>query len=255
MICIMLLTMNYVWLALLLLAIVLVRIDYIAGLFDRAYERMSNRAEVEISTDVKKARLIPLRDDRNLKTSARTLFFALLDEFRLAPSAELRNRAISEIRKEPDLFGPALDSALEGRLYQLRDRLQQKHPESIMLMTDLMNVLKGENQLMVRRLYSLVLDSALVSFFTYYPKALDPECRVAAVTADRIEGEVLINELETRERKLAALLRAEKVDPEVRAYAENCRQVVRIVLARLQAELPQPQPAAEASGESAEGSE
>jgi hypothetical protein len=219
--------MNYLWLGLVLIAVILVRIDYLLVLIDRLQQRVDQSQSVEIAADIKKNQLIPIEQDQNLKNSPRRMVLALLDEFLVTPTPALRKMLLEKINQHSNMFGVMVDPALEGKLIGLRDRIQQRNTESIILLADLLRSLSGENQLMIRKYFSLVMDHDLNLFFAHYPFQLDIECQVAGMTADALPPEEIVNELTIRARSIFKYLSQEKPEAQLRSFAQACLQVIR----------------------------
>lgn len=231
------------YLVILVVVILFTRIDYLLGLFDKASDRINNvPADVEVTGSVGKE-VIPVSQDRNLQRTTRDTLFALLEDFKTSPVADIRNRSMEILAKNPTMFNEKLDKELESRVFQWREHLNNNEPEVVNFMLDLLNVLKGENQEMVRRFFSLWMDINMEHFIAAYSRTKDSNCTIATTFGENIPEEEKVNEYVERLEFLNAYLAKEKNDPAHKALATNCALQLKVTVDRLAPPaLPQSEP-------------
>lgn len=215
--------------------IILVRIDLVLHTFDQLYDKYTKRGnETAPQTDVVIEReVISMKDDKTLAQGPRAIFFSLLEDFHQGPTKEKREKIIEIAKLNPTLFNDKLDKQLEATLYQLRDLLNQKNPEAIVLLVDFMNVLKVENLESVKRLFSLLIDIQIDYFIFYYSKTKDTNCMIISALADPLTDEEKLNLYYERTDALSAYLLKEKLDPIQKDFALRCQMVLKLQLDKL----------------------
>jgi hypothetical protein len=227
----MLLTMKYVWIV--VAVILIVRIDLILHTVDRAWEKFkSSPAEVR-SSDIPEARVLLPSSGATLTPSSRSLFFTLLEDYHLNPEQAVRQRVISELKKNPQLLGEKLDNDFEASIYRLRDLVQQKNADVSLLLVDLLDLTKGENHQMIRRFLTLIMDRDIEYFLKVYQKTNDVNCMIASLIADRLPDEERDQIMFERQDKLKSYLELEKKDPELQNLAEKCLMVLNLEVSKL----------------------
>lgn len=221
--------------ALILVVIVLfTRIDYIMGLFDSASEKLgSNQGGAEVSETITPRELIPVNKDLTLQKSKKETFFALLEDFHVAPTAEIRNRAMEILKANPTMFTQTLDKGLENNIFQWRDLLNNNEPEVINFLNELLVTLQGENQTLIKRFYALWMDINMDHFLAAYSRTKDSACSIATMFGDKIPEEEIVNEYVERQDILTAFLAREKIDPIQKQLATNCSLQLKIYLDKI----------------------
>jgi hypothetical protein len=246
--------MKYVWI--IVVVVVMVRIDFFISLIESTTSKISNsRApEMKVNDVGSNTEIISIKNDQSLKVSPRTKFLSMLEDFRIDSSALLRMQAIEHLKSHPQLFNDNLDKDLESRIYQWRDLLSQRNPETHYFLLDLLQYLKGENQNMVRRFYSLAMDIDLADFLTAYSKSKDTTCQIGVLVADSLPEDERFNELAARLTALESVLKKEKLDIGVKVMALRCEASIKLALDTMQlaaqtpaeavppAPLPEPSP-------------
>jgi hypothetical protein len=226
--------MKYVWI--LVVVVVMVRIDFFISLIESTTSKISKSTapETKVNEVVSDTEMISFKNDQSLKVSPRTKFLSMLEDFRIDASAALRSRAIEHLKSNPQLFNDNLDTDLESRIYQWRDLLSQRNPETHLFLLELLQYLKGENQNMVRRFYSLAMDIDLADFLTAYAKSKDTTCQIGVLVADPLPEDERFNELAERLTALEAVLKKEKLDTSIKFMALRCEASIKLVLAKMQ---------------------
>lgn len=221
--------------ALILVVVILfVRIDYIMGLFDSASERLaSNQGGAEVSETIAPRDVIPVTKDLTLQKSKKDTFLALIEDFQVAPTAEIRNRAMSILKENPAMFTQVLDKSLENHIFQWRDLLNNNEPEVVNFLIELEGTLQGENLSMLKKFFSLWMDINMEHFIAAYVRSKDTACSIATVFGDKIPEEEIVNEYVERQDALTAFLAKEKVDPKQRQLATNCSLQLKIIIEKL----------------------
>ncbi len=226
--------MKYVWI--LVVVVVMVRIDFFISLIESTTSKISKSTapEMKVNEVVSTTEMIPIKNDQALKVSPRSKFLSMLEDFRIDASATLRSQAIEHLKSNPQLFNDILDKDLESRIYQWRDLLSQRNPETHYFLLDLLQYLKGENQNMVRRFYSLAMDIDLADFLTIYSKSKDTTCEIGVLAADTLPEDELFNELAERLTALEVFLKQDKLDTGIKVMALRCEASIKLVLAKMQ---------------------
>lgn len=224
--------MKYV--VILVIVILFVRVDYILGLFDKANERFESRPATVPTEGIDNDRLIiSVKEDARLKQTPRKTFLSLLENFRVSPEAVVREKAITILKDHPTMFTSKLDVELEAQIFRLRDHLNNNEPETVTFLVDLMGILEGENQLLLKRFFSLWIEINLDNFLAAYARTKDTNCLVASMFGDNIPQEEKLNELYEREEKFNEFIKREKVDPKLTLLANNCLLVIGLEISKL----------------------
>jgi hypothetical protein len=227
---------------------IIVRIDFVLHLVEKGLQRAQREpTQVLTSDDVRPpSELISMDNDQALKATPRQNFLNFLSEFIANPDRSVRERAVEVLRSQPSMFGSKLDPVLENSIFSLRDLVPQKDPELGPLLMDLISLLQGENQMMVRRFLSLVMDQDLERFLMFYHKSADTNCVIATYIADDLNDDLKLNEFYEREEQFKAFLAKEKTDPILKNYANFCLTVLQLQIQKM---APPPATQTEASPE------
>lgn len=222
----------------------IVRIDFFLKFFERATGKFQAPAPIiqpaEVASDTI---LIPVSEDKLLKNSARKNFLSLLEDFHSDPVSEIRVKAINDLKATPEMFNETLDKDLEGTIFRWRDLLIQNNSEVTNFLVDLNQLLRGENQQLIQRIFSILMDLNLEAFIKAYSKTSDTNCMVAKIFGDPIPNEEKLNEFNEREKSLNTFLASDKIQPREREFANNCLLVVKVEISQLTTPLlPEAQP-------------
>lgn len=221
------------YIAAIVIVAIILRIDVIMRLFDKASDRFESRtpdiSEIDLS---EVTREIPA-GNQNLKQSPKNRFIGLLQTFRVTPDATYRSEAMALFKSHPTMFTEKLDPDLESALFEWRDLILQSSPELPEFLLELQGILKGENLETVTKLFAILLDQNLDLFLNSYIKTKDTNCMIATVVGDNIPDAEKVNELFDREKSLSEYLLREKVDPKLAAYVNSCLLVLRLHLAKV----------------------
>jgi hypothetical protein len=228
--------MKYV--LIIVVAAVILRIDFLVRTFDRARERFGGERPVMTAEEAsRKGDIVPMPDDPILKSSPRERFFLFMEYFKSSPG-EFRDKIVSELSTQPELFTEKLDPRLEGVIFSWRDLVSRDEKELPPLLLELMSKLKGENKEVIRRFFALIMDTQLETFLKFYSLSADASCLVGSVVADPVPELERYNILSERERALLAFIDREKVEPRLQEFARKCQVVVNLHLSKLSAPEP-----------------
>lgn len=218
----------------LVVIILFLRIDYLLGLFDKAAEKLSSSSQpAEVNETMSNRVLIPVAQDRSLKKTPRETFLALLEDFRTFPTVEIRLRAMSIFKESPTMFNQKLDQELESHVYRWRELLNNNEPEVVNFILDLLNILQGENQEMMKRFSSIWMDINMGQFISAWSRTKDTNCSIATTFGENIPEEEKINEYYERQDALKGYLQRQNLDPAHKALATNCLLQLTILLEKL----------------------
>ncbi len=223
--------MKYVLIA--AIVILAVRVDYWLGLFDKANENLGpTPVEVDTTGITNNREIVGIKQDLSLKQTPKETYLALLEDFRSSPSSQIREKAMMIFKENPTMFNQKLDVVLEASVFRWRDLLNNNDPEAVNFMLDLMNILQGENQFMMKRFFSLWMEINMEHFIAAYSRTRDTNCTIATLFGDSIPEEEKINEYYDREAALKTFLAKEKIEPAQKALATNCLLVLGIEIAK-----------------------
>lgn len=229
------------YLVVLIIVVVLVRIDVVLRLFDKASEKINSPApETQTSDPTSVHEVVSMSQDKTLKQTPRQVYLALLDDFHNNPTKEVRETAMAYFKSHPTMFNLTLDKELEMVVFRWRDLLNLNQPEVVNFLLDLLNVLQGENQEMIKRFFSLWMEIDMQNFLTAYSKTKDTNCMVATTFGDTIPEEEKLNEYIDREAAIAKILTNDKLDPTVRALATNCQLILNLQISKMAPPPPPP---------------
>lgn len=237
--------MKYIWI--LAAVIVLVRIDVLLNFFERNIDQFESPSPEILPADTPKSEIIPIKDDLTLKPQTREIFLSLLSNFRSIPDEDVRLRAMTILKQNPNIFSEKLDEDLEAAVFRWRDLLTQRNQEVIFFLTDLMNVLKGENLEMVKRMFSLLINIDYAEFMKFYSKSKDSNCMIITYLGDRLPEAEKYNELMDRMDDITSYLKNDKLEPSYRKYAESCQMVLKLHLDELRKKILPSTPAEEST--------
>jgi hypothetical protein len=211
---------------------ILVRIDVVLRLFDRATSYFNqNKATVVESKETKSSpAIVPVKDDRFIHQTPRARFINILETFGQIPDPTLREKAMEVFKASPTMFTEKLDPALESAVFSWRDLISQGSAELPPFLLDLLTILHGENKDMVTKFYSLIIDQNLPLFLSSYSKSRDINCLIVNVVGDRITEEEKRNVLYDREKALNEFSQSEKADPTQKRIADTCLLKLRTTL-------------------------
>ncbi len=222
------------YIALLVLIVFLVRIDFFMGLFEKFYRKVSPPTQEEISSDMRsKPDLIPVKKDVTLQQNPKINFLSLVEDFKTSPVAEIRLRAVTLIRENPTTFGQKLDTDLEAQIFGLRELVNKGEPELGHFIFELWPLLLGENQELLKRFMADWMDTNLAFFITTYARAKDLSCSIAKTFPYPLPEEEQLNQFYDREEMLNAFLSRDKLDPLQRELAQNCKLQVTLEIDKL----------------------
>jgi len=184
--------------------------------------------------------LISIRDDRSFARTPRLEFFTLLEDFHLRPNREIRDRIVEILKKNPGLFNTKLDKKLEAEIFKLTDLIYNKNSDFAYFLVDLTEHLQGENLEMIKRFFTIMMDSNLELFLKVYSKTKDTNCMLAKLMGHRFPPEELLNEFIERQELLDNFLSQEKIDPTIHLLAKSCQLVVNMEVSKLNPENESP---------------
>jgi septum formation topological specificity factor MinE len=222
------------YIAILAIVVLIVRVDYWLGLFDKAKDSFNkNPVEVQSSDINSDRKIIPVAEDRSLKQTNKEKFFALLEDFRITPDASVRERAMAILKSHPTMFGQKVDKDLEALVYRWRDLLINNEKELSNFMLDLMENLQGENLQVIRKFFSVWMEINMQHFIAAYSRSKDSNCMIATTFGDNIPEEEKLNELYEREEALKAIVNKDNLDNAQRLLATNCLMVLNLEISRI----------------------
>jgi hypothetical protein len=224
--------MKYV--LLIVLAAIILRIDFLVRTFDRLSARFGGERPVLTSEESeRRVEIVPLPEDPALKSSPRERFFIFMEYFKASPGKEFRDKIVAELGSNPELFGDKLDPRLEGVIFSWRDLILRDEKELPPLLLELQAKLKGENREVIRRFFALLMDTQLETFLTFYSRSADATCLVGTLVADPVPDRERFEILAERERALQAFVQREKVEPRLQDFAHVCVTQVNLQLSKL----------------------
>lgn len=216
------------------IVIFLVRIDFFLGQIEKATKRFTPAPpEIEATVVQPGRQLIPVSQDKSLKQSPREVFLSLLGSFRGSPDSSLRERAMEIFKSHPTMFSSKLDPELESQIFRWQELLHNNEPEVVPFLINLMNILQGENLLMLKRFFALWIDINLDNFLTAYIKTKDTNCMIITTFGHNIPEEEKLNEYYDREDALKEYLARPNIEPSQKALATNCLLVLGLEISKL----------------------
>lgn len=200
---------------------------------------MENRGPViEVSESKSDRNIISISQDQMLNTSPKETFFAFLDAFYSAPDPDIRMRAISWLKEHPKLFNQTLDKDLESKIFKWRDHLNNNNTEMVNFLLDLMSVLPGDNQEILKRFFALWMDINMEQFIISYSRTKDTNCSIAIMFGDPIPEEEKMNDYYQRIDSLKIFLQKEKIEPVQRSLATNCLLQLEMLTQKMAPQVP-----------------
>lgn len=235
--------MKYV--AIVVLIFMVVRIDFIMGLFERQTSKSESTPVNVDSSEVKASReTISFKDDKALKQTPRETFFALMDSFHISPTADLRLKIIEVLKASPTMFTPKQDREFELALYKWRELLNNNEPELVNILLELLTYMPGENKETVKKFFSLWMEINIEHFVAAYSRTTDANCTIATYFGDPIPEEEKLNEYYDREDAFKEFVAKEKIEPAHKALAQNCILQLSILIEKIKPKTPaEPEPA------------
>lgn len=233
--------MKYVWIV--IAVVLIVRIDVFLKLFDKTVGKIekSSTTETKISDISASQELIPIADNAALKSSPKTTFINLLNNFHQSPRKDNRELALNELRTNPTMFNSTLDKDFESQVYLWRDLVTQGSEEAGLFLVELMKYTTGENYNMIRRFFSLWIDADIDEFLKLYSKSKDSNCQAITLFADPVPDDERLGELYERETDLNEFLTKQASDPILKKYADTCLLMLKVEISKL---APAPVPSA-----------
>jgi hypothetical protein len=229
--------MKYVWIAVAM--VILVRIDLIMHYIDKSFAKLQSSAPpINLEDLPANKEHVSFKDDQSFHKPPRQVFLSLLEGFKSNPTMAVREKAFVTLKENPSLFTDKLDPELEARIYSWRDLLYQKNKESYYFLLELLNVLRGENQEMVKRFFSLLIDIELTDFLQVYSKSKDSNCMIITMLGDNLAEEEKNNELIERHAAIVSLLASEKIDPAYQVFTQRCELTLKIHLNKIKPTQP-----------------
>jgi hypothetical protein len=220
--------MKYIWI--LIAVIIVVRIDMILRFFDKTVAKYQSKTEpVKINEVESTLEVRPSADGPLTSASPKKIFLSMLDAFHNNPDEDVRKMALDELKKNPHLFNDKLDKKLEEEIYRWRNSLQGKNSRVLSFLLELMELLKGENQEMMKSFFSLYIEIDLADFLRIYSKTKDTNCLIATYQGDSLSPEEKTNELVERLNALNVFIAEENPEP-LKAYAMTCQMVLKLHL-------------------------
>ncbi len=218
----------------LIILILLVRIDFFLGLFDKVNKKFdANPTELD-GSDVRMNReLVPVNLDRSLKRTDRDQFMALLEAFHDSPSAGLAESALQVLKNNPAMFSDKIDPGLESQIFRWRDLLNNNRPEMVNFILELMKVLRGENSEMLKRFFALWMDINMSHFIVAYSRTPDTNCTIAPLFGDPVAEEEKLNEYYDRQESLNNFIKKENLDVVQKSLATNCLLQLEIQIGKI----------------------
>ncbi|MES2527828.1 MAG: hypothetical protein V4598_12110 [Bdellovibrionota bacterium] len=226
-------------------AIVLIRIDVIIGLGEKAWMMVNSEKSQNNSNDLGDSPVI-VRSDKNVELTPRQKYIGFLDSFRVSPELVYREEAMTLFRAHPQMFTEKLDKDLEARIYSWRDLVVSNEPEVPSFLLDLFNILRGENKNIIPGFFSVVLDLNPEMFMTSYPRTKDTTCAPVTMIESAVPPEEKFPELYERMGLIEDYLKKENLAADKKLYATICFNTLKIYLEKEAPPLP---PAGEAGTE------
>ncbi len=217
--------------------VMLVRIDVILRLVDQVKLKIEPSPPNVESRDVKSNReVISIADDKSLQQTPRVVFLSLLRDFQEHPTAQVKERAMNQLKSNPLIFSKTKDPGFEAAIYDWRDLLLQKNREAASFLVSLFSLVSGENQELLRRFFTILLDVDVREFIVAYEAAKEPDCAIVTLFADAIPDEERINQYDERLSALDLFLSQENIDPSLRALGSSCQLVLKTYIEALSPE-------------------
>lgn len=217
------------------LFVAIAQIDTLMKLFDKAsvgVTRQKDRlTQPATTTDIRTENdVVTVSDDPTLKINPHDRVIALMESYRLSPEPEVRLKIMEDIKVVPKMLTPALDRQMEAAVYGWRDLLLNQHEDTLTFLVSLENLLQGENQLMIRKLFSVLFDQNPEAFIKVYQKTKDVNCKAVTYFADVVPDEEKMNEYREREDALAEFLKKENLDEGAKKFAGICQMFLRAAM-------------------------
>jgi hypothetical protein len=213
-----------------ILVVLLIRIDFILGLFDSVRERVSTPAASVLDDDSasSKPKTIPMDKDRAVNTSSRDNFLNVLALFSKNPDESYRLKAFEILRENPDILGNKSDTEFNQTIFSWRDLIERENNELIQFLNDLLMVLSGESRMTVVSFYSLILDEKPEFFVKSLSYEADKTCTIARHFSDKMSLAEKMVILKYRYAFLERIFLSEDFSPAEKRIANSCIESVRL---------------------------
>jgi len=220
-------------------AIIIARIDVVLHGIESIFNKVEDKKNAKMieSTDLappQATEIISIKEDKTLKVTPRLEFFTLMEEFRLKPSNDLRNKIKTVCQKNPNLFSETLDGDLEAQIYKMADLIYNKSNEFAFLLVDMTEILKSENLEMIQKFFTIMMDSNPHLFMSSYSQTKDKNCMVAKSFGLKIPEDEILNELFERKKILEEYINQTKIDPVLLQFSKNCLLVLSLEIEKSQ---------------------
>ena len=226
-------------------AIVLIRIDVIIGLGEKAWLLVKNEKSQNTADDFGDSPIV-VRSEKNVELTPRQKYINFMESFRVSPEQVFREEAMTLFRAHPQMFTEKLDNDLAARIYSWRDMVVSNESEVPLFLLDLFNILRGENKAIIPGFFSVVLDLNPEMFMSHYPRTKDTTCAPATMIEAAVPAEEKFPELYERMGLLEDYLKKENLAADKKLYANLCLNTLKLYLEKEAPPLP---PAGEAAPE------
>lgn len=220
--------MKYVWI--IVAVVILVRIDVVMRFFDKTAKKIDTQNSPEISSEAigPQSELVPVTADLSIKSSPIKKFITMLEDFQATGDPAIQASAMDFLIANPTLFDDKLNKEFEGAVYKWRDLFLQKNRNSYSFMMGMMKHMRGENALMLRKVFSMVIDLDLPEFLNFYSKSSDENCLIMSDLAFPLPDEERYNELSDRLKTLNSFMGSDKFPPQLKTFADKCHLVLKL---------------------------
>ncbi len=231
-------------------AIILIRIDVVIGLGEKAWLLVKNEKSQNTPDDFGDSPIV-VRSEKNVELTPRQKYFNFMESFRVSPEQVFREEAMTLFRTHPQMFTEKLDNDLAARIYSWRDLIVSNETEVPLFLLDLFNILKGENKAVIPGFFSVMLDLNPEMFMSHYPRTKDLTCAPATMIEAAVPAEEKFPELYERMGLLEDYLKKENLTADKKNYATICFNTLRLYLEKEAPPPPATEPGSEESSEPA----
>lgn len=210
-------------------AIILIRIDIVVGLGEKAFG-LFRKNEVRVRADDLGDATEIVRSEKNVTLTPRQKYLAFMDDFRVSPELVFRQQAMELFKANPQMFTDKLDKDLEARVYSWRDLSVQNAEELPLFLLDLYNILKGENKNIITRFFSVVMDLNFDMFIASYPRSKEVSCAPVTLIEEAVPAEERLPELFERLSIIEAYVAREGIPADRKLYAGICMNALKVFL-------------------------
>jgi hypothetical protein len=152
----------------------------------------------------------------------------MLEDYQSTADPAIQSSALDFLRANPTLFNDKLNKDLEGALYKWRELFIQKNKSSYLFLLEMMKHMRGENALLLRKVFSMVIDLDMPEFLNYYSKSSDENCLIMTDLAYPLPDEERYNELNERLQALNVVMASEKFPAHLKPFADKCHLVLKL---------------------------